>query len=503
MNSTTIWGAPGTGKTHNLIQKYLDLSGKHSTKMLITFRKSTADSIREQLNTVSDQEVTKSEVNTTHGACYQLLGGKEYAKLIEAKDFKQFYKDTGFSLQPYNIEHWDVSNGSKSILEAYNWALNTLTPIEEIYKYPQWGSLGVPVPKAVELLNEFEIWREYNGKLLFSDMLYNVYKTQMSPNVDYLLVDEFQDFTKLQYEIFKVWAADAEEVVIAGDPLQSIYGFWGASPDYFKDTAFKEIVLEQSYRVPKKVWALALQIIKMYGEKAPGIAPKNIDGSIRTINSGQYLQDPTAWEHLTKRIFHLIRSNYQAHAVAGEMARAGILWKGLDGWTPELIELHNTFTFYRENRVLRDADIQILMQHYPKRMFTCIGNEGSLSAQNLDMFGVGEETIYSVLESDTPGSFISKGLKAEKINNALERHPYELDHNSINTYLLTIHGAKGLEADRVFLHTGVTKNIQRTMFINPTEEARVWYVGVTRTSDELIIVRDKGINYPIPLVGVV
>jgi superfamily I DNA/RNA helicase len=70
-----------------------------------------------------------------------------------------------------------------------------------------------------------------------------------------------------------------------------------------------------------------------------------------------------------------------------------------------------------------------------------------------------------------------------------------------NRVVLTIHGAKGLEAEAVFLHTAITPRIQKALLIPGKEsqaEARVWYVGVTRPKKVLYLVTDAGKNYTLP-----
>ena len=70
-----------------------------------------------------------------------------------------------------------------------------------------------------------------------------------------------------------------------------------------------------------------------------------------------------------------------------------------------------------------------------------------------------------------------------------------------NRNILTIHGAKGLEAEAVFLHTSITPRIQKALLIPGKEsqaETRVWYVGVTRAKNVLYLVMDAGKNYILP-----
>jgi superfamily I DNA/RNA helicase len=60
----------------------------------------------------------------------------------------------------------------------------------------------------------------------------------------------------------------------------------------------------------------------------------------------------------------------------------------------------------------------------------------------------------------------------------------------------TIHGAKGLEADRVLLLTDIDGRVRRGTELDPDAEARVWYVGVTRAREALFpVVARNGRGY--------
>lgn len=63
--------------------------------------------------------------------------------------------------------------------------------------------------------------------------------------------------------------------------------------------------------------------------------------------------------------------------------------------------------------------------------------------------------------------------------------------------LSTIHSAKGQEAEHVVLDTSITERTENEMYKNPDAEARVWYVGVTRTKDRLDILDGAERCYPL------
>ena len=82
----------------------------------------------------------------------------------------------------------------------------------------------------------------------------------------YILVDEFQDVNKVQFEVLKLIAGENNNIFVVGDEDQSIYGFRGSRPDfllkfkeYFKDA--KEVRLDINYRSKSEIIGTANRLI--------------------------------------------------------------------------------------------------------------------------------------------------------------------------------------------------------------------------------------------------
>lgn len=89
------------------------------------------------------------------------------------------------------------------------------------------------------------------------EMVRNVYK--------YILIDEFQDINKVQFEVLKLICSPLNNIFAVGDEDQSIYGFRGARPDllefeqYFNNT--KKIILDINYRSKSEIVHTANRLI--------------------------------------------------------------------------------------------------------------------------------------------------------------------------------------------------------------------------------------------------
>jgi DNA helicase-2/ATP-dependent DNA helicase PcrA len=117
-------------------------------------------------------------------------------------------------------------------------------------------------------------WKQSNGLIDFTDMLELALMHQDSApgNPDVIFADEAQDFSKLEMSLLLKWGEASGQLVIVGDPYQSLYHWRGADPDIFFMGNVPEShkrVLEQSYRVPVAAHNAAMSFI----EAMPGYEP--------------------------------------------------------------------------------------------------------------------------------------------------------------------------------------------------------------------------------------
>ena len=509
MTISINWGAPGCGKTHKLISEFLQC--EYPSRLLTTFSRSTADDIKNKSAQMMDidPETLKQEINTIHGTCYKLIGGRAYGKVVTNKVLKEFNRETGYNFK-LTQDTPDTDNGC-GVLDCYSWMQNTDTTLNDVDNYPSFRKLNLAPSDVREQIKHYSEWKENNGLIDFTDMLSIVLKSGLCPAVDLLLVDEFQDLTALPNKIFYMWCNDIEEVIISGDPLQSIYGFMGGAPDYFNNLSGIKKTLPISYRLSKPMWDYAVAVAEDAGMVTPDIQTSSHDGHIKHISYRDYVNDVTGWEgNIKHTIFHLIRGKYQAPAICQIMAENGIIWNGLGGWTETQFNILNSIIRVRNGNALYKPHLEALVKVYPQELFNYIGSKKDLleyikikinSELPGESGGLITPALYRFLMSDDPTiDMIGVGkLTRLKIAKALRNHTKQVLPHDTMTHVLTIHASKGLAADRVYLHTGISANTKKAMRIDPAAEARVFYVGITRTKKELFLVKDKGVNYPLPV----
>ena len=193
--------------------------------------------------------------------------------------------------------------------------------------------------------------KEDNGKLDFDDMLTECYYLLINDEkvlkrwqakCKFILIDEFQDINKVQYECIKLLSKPQNNLFVVGDDDESIYKFRGARPEFLLDfrkilKMFKKIVLDTNYR------STELLIIKLgkkiidnnkvrYTKDVKGTGNK---GEVSEFFSADNTMDEA--EKIVSKIKVLIRNgtplkeiaviyrtNMQATAIARALSKNGI-----------------------------------------------------------------------------------------------------------------------------------------------------------------------------------
>ncbi|MGE5465486.1 MAG: UvrD-helicase domain-containing protein [Syntrophothermus sp.] len=562
-----IYGAPGTGKTTEAERRFAEAvkSGIPPHEILYsTYRKEAVASEKLKLSQLIGINVQDlKNVKTTHGMCLSLLlrnGNIDWRKdensIIKNSDYYQFNRDCGYNVNPLKqISEDFFSSRNDPYLAFYSCLKSTRTPLREAYSLP-CDFKKVLLYDLVEFAKDFDKWKAANNKIGFDDMVDMVLKEKLCPDCPVQIYDEAQDMTTQLYNVSKMWANEADLVILAGDPLQTLYPYQGANPGYFIDWHGETDVLPESRRLTSAVWSIASEIIELRTPyRAPDIRTKSNEGSIREIYH-QNLQD---WlsrnpKNPSSTVFHLVRTNYQGYEVAKTLAGCGIPFSGIAeySWNSAEANLYNAIKKIQANEVSvtserpqKKIQTQSRVQVRAKKVlhtqdkvraipspdikgpikpsltlseFCAIIDAyaekfliGSYDRQELKEKAAKKDfkpdlkyfrpSLTGMISTNPIGASNLKGLPALKIEGALKKHLPEITPELINKVkILTIHGSKGMEADTVFLHTAISPTIARSLSEERgiENEAYVWYVGITRTRKNLFFVTYPGKNYPIP-----
>ena len=114
------------------------------------------------------------------------------------------------------------------------------------------------------------------------------------PSLDYLFVDEAQDFTPMQWEMVSKIADHADQVFIAGDDDQAIHRWTGVDVQLFNKCTDNIEVLDQSYRIPSSVHKLAKVVANRIDDRHLKVfKPRDEEGIVEWI---YHLEDAPLYE---------------------------------------------------------------------------------------------------------------------------------------------------------------------------------------------------------------
>jgi DNA helicase-2/ATP-dependent DNA helicase PcrA len=312
----------------------------------------------------------------------------------------------------------------------------------------------------------------------------------------FFTVDEYQDISPLQQRLINAWLGSRQELCVVGDPAQTIYSFAGATPVFLNSFTQRfpeaEVVrLTTGYRSTPEIIFTANSILRK-GAMGYELVAINDHGSKPTISA--YNDEAAEIAGIVRDITQLISEGTPAQEIA-VLARTNNQLNGLEkamNGANLPYQVRNTERFF-ERKEVRDFLKQV-------RTASVIPTEGVSWLDELRtlaqpfLTGGAIDGIAALLhlarELDGDSGFTPKNLRTylrEVEDRVQQNNPPTMPV----TTLATLHAAKGLEWERVFL-MGVSDGILPLENNSTTgdqasidEERRLFYVGITRAKSDL------------------
>ena len=260
-----VLAGPGSGKTEVIIRRTRKLIQNYqvapSSILVVTFTKAAAGQMRERFLHLCGVEKSQVTFGTFHGIFYGILRqayGITSAN-IAGEEIK--YQILRQILQNSSLQMEDENDLLESLAREISTVKNGRIPLSHYY------SASCPDEQFRKIYETYE--KRLHGKRLldFDDLLVYCYQLfQKHPDIlqawqkkfRYILIDEFQDINRIQYDIIKMLAGERKNLFIVGDDDQSIYRFRGAKPEimlHFKDDypEAETVLLDVNYRSVKNI----------------------------------------------------------------------------------------------------------------------------------------------------------------------------------------------------------------------------------------------------------
>ena len=500
-NSTQVLGPPGCGKTEFLMremEKYLAAGVDPTQIAFVSFSRKAIHEARERAMTRFNLDAKQlRNFRTLHSTGFaglhlrneDLLSSADYTALgrMLGEEFKLSAIPEDGLLVPQ-----DMKRGSQYI-RIIDRARYRMVDLEEEWK--EHETFDVSLFKAKQIFETITEYKAKLGKYDYVDMIEMFIKIGEPPRLKLLIIDEAQDLTPLQWMMVQKMAQYAEDVLIAGDDDQAIHRWTGVNIQQFISMSPKQIVLTQSYRLPRKVFEVANRIVKRIKGRVPKeYAPMDKEGSVRW----HYDFDSIDMRQGSRTI--MARTNYYADKIAKYVREAGYYYS-LKGHTPVSEEQARAIKTWRKLSSGEGVSVDRVRQLYevvPKQ-----GDKAVVKRGATKLLDAADPTSTLTLK-DLIREF---GFKQKGESDTTDnRDAFEILGlgNDMRAYLLniensgeditkpprikisTIHAMKGGEDENCVVYLGSTRAAENSRF--PDDEHRIFYVAVTRTKDNLHLI---------------
>ena len=510
LGPVVLLAGAGTGKTRAITHRiaYGVATGVYSPGrvMALTFTNRAAGELRSRLRSLGAGGVS---ARTFHASALSQLGffwpqviGGTVPRILDSKgrllghaaDALKLKLDTATLRDTASEIEW--RKVSRLTIDQYATAARPVPP-------------ALSVEKMVDLHRAYESVKDERRQMDFEDVLLATagmieseprVAHQVREQYRFFVVDEYQDVSPLQQELLNLWLGERNDVCVVGDASQTIYTFAGATPDYLLGFTGRHedatvVRLEQNYRSTPAIIDAANRIMRgrpgaldlhAVPGTPPGVAPsvsEHANDSQEARAIAQTIRAEIDAGAAPESIAILFRINVQSAAFEAALADAGV---------PFVIRGSTRFFDLKEVKeaimMLKGASISIVNEPLFKSVSDVLRSRGWTQEPPEGRGAVRDkwESLNALmrLAEEAPTGTTLAAFVAE----LLERQSGQHEPTMSAVTLATLHSAKGLEWDSVYI-AGVSEGLLPISYARTDlaveEERRLFYVGVTRARERL------------------
>lgn len=380
----------------------------------------------------------------------------------------------------------------------------------------------VPAPSLARILAAYEELKSERGLLDFEDLLlltaaaleeHSAVAAEVRARYRHLVVDEYQDVNPLQQRLLEAWLGDRTDLCVVGDPNQTIYSFTGASSSYLLDFPRRHagatvVRLVRTYRCSPQIAGLANALLseprsgaqgqgggpagRLVAQRPPGLPPTFVESVDELAEAAEVARRCAALITTgvpAREIAILYRINATSQAYEAALAAAGVsyLVRGGERFF-ERAEVRTALRLLRGAIRSTDSGAGDDLMTEVRRLLAVAGwtpeppeGGGAVRERWESLSALGR------LAADRAVAEPAATL-ADFVGELDERVAAQHAPAVEGVTLASLHAAKGLEWDVVFLVGLVEGTVPIVHAVTPAEveeERRLLYVGVTRARDQL------------------
>ncbi len=517
-----VVAGPGSGKTMVLTQRVKQLLSYTAPEriLVITFANKAAKEMQQRFAKLTDENTAdRVTFGTFHAVFYQWL--REWnvvsrdVKVLEEENQQQLWQELG----------WDMEDVPAFLLCQRDAAIQ--------YQEEKRRRNLIDFEDMIQLMEE------------------EIGKHDMRKRYDFFLIDEFQDINPQQYRIVQqVVGQESPNLFIVGDEDQAIYAFRGSDPQIFlrfpKDfPGCSRVDLTLNFRCQGKIVEAAKELIQHNRKRfdksilahKPEAEPIRVRSAFDDKQEARYIRDQVlkqrrqGFEYNEMAI--LCRTNAQLRRIAAALQEGGVPYECRESWEigdkpEELLIRQDLEHFWRLSRNMADCDaFRGVLRTLP--VLQEAGNWRRVTAGKPLLDGILEQKMsaevrresgelkrrlragakmsrerafrYWLLQTDYLSYAYEKakrrGLTRIAVWRQIKQMLREMSGHTGGVMLLTMHGAKGLEFDWVWiagLNEGQSPRTEAVMKGELEEERRLLYVAMTRARKRLTLSYHDGLG---------
>ena len=425
-------------------------------------------------------------LKTIHAICYAQLGIK-HGQMAKLQDLREFGTRIGIEITGNMNDPWieedleytrkNATPGDK-LMQLNHLGRHRMMSLKEAmrgapgdidFKFAKWFTLA------------YREWKNLESLVDYTDLLTEYLERGRPLNIDVMFVDEAQDLSALQWAVVHKLGEKAKRVYIAGDDDQAIFTWAGASAKLFNAEPGEARVLGQSWRVPRSIQALAFDVISRVQDRYPKEwKPREAEGEV--THAGVLDLQHLSHEGTT---FVLYRNYHRGSELGKELANLGVAYVGgcspLGPSSEAGRALAGWWDGVAHNRAISTSNAWAMVNMSNAKWLRL----GAATESRKQSGSVKCTDLFDPMpRPDQWASCLSRLPNKNYLAAVIRNHGFDSLVNP-RVHLMSIHQSKGRQAETVVLDPCMARATYEEYMINPENEHRVWYVGITRAKERL------------------